>query len=853
MTAQPPDAIVGAHPTGVPPRALALSLAALTVPLVASATFPAWVEREGALLIWLPALLPAFLLTYHRGWRGASLALTGAMATLALAQAEIILLDLATPSWTSVFGIVALIVTVSLGVGWVTELLHRERAAAESSALTDALTGLPNRRHASILLEAGWAGAQRGRGFAVVLFDLDRFKAVNDEYGHAAGDRVLREVGGVLRDRTRSMDLAARFGGEEFLAVLMGADAEVAATYAEQIRREVSKLDFGWGGITLSAGVAAVEPGMGSPDVLVAAADRALYAAKERGRDRVQRADQALTPLDAPQAPPRATRARDDIRGIHALVVDDDPATLRATCRLLEHLDFRVHGADSGRAALRTLKKTPEIEVLVTDIIMPEMSGFTLVDLASKLRPDLAVLYISGYPQEEVYWGGTPGFRSAFLGKPMQLGDLEAQLRKLLEANDRPGGPEAATPPKPSSAPGSEPESTTAPSATVPGPTGEARDATRAGRLLIVDDNPDVADALRRLFERAGYEAPLVVTDPHQVRPTLMERDIDLILLDLHMPEMDGFDIMEAIQPLLEPEDYLPVLMLTGDSDPAIRRRALAAGAMDFLNKPFDPTEAEARVANLLDTRFLTQRVAHERDRLEERVAVRTAELADTRTEILHRLARAAEYRDDITGRHAERVGLLSSLIGSELGMDIRTVDLFRRTAPLHDVGKIGVPDSILRKPGRLTATEFELMKTHTTIGAEILGGSDRKLLQVAGAIALGHHERWDGEGYPRALGGTDIPIEARIVSVADSFDTLTHDRPYREATPPAEAVEEILRCRETMYDPDVVDAFQRICRRVGADDLPALMDPIDPNRDIISAPRAANEPTPEPEPSADD
>jgi putative two-component system response regulator len=172
--------------------------------------------------------------------------------------------------------------------------------------------------------------------------------------------------------------------------------------------------------------------------------------------------------------------------------------------------------------------------------------------------------------------------------------------------------------------------------------------------------------------------------------------------------------------------------------------------------------------------------------------------------------------------------------VGAELGMPPREVDIIRRTAPLHDVGKIGVPDAILHKVGRLTPTEFEIMKTHTTIGAQILGGSSHRLLEVARGIALCHHERWDGLGYPHGRSGRDIPLEARIVSVADTFDTITHHRPYKPALAPADAVAEIIRCRGKHYDPDVVDAFAKISERVGLENIHGLADPLDPLRDTM-------------------
>ncbi len=815
----------------MPLRALLLSLAALAVPVLASSVFPDSLDRDGALLVWLPALIPAFLLTFYRGWNGASEALAAGMAALAVTQAGVVMFDLTTPRWGVVLVIVVVLVTVSLGTGGVTELLLREREMAERSALTDPLTGLPNRRHAAIFVDAAWGAALRGHNLATILFDLDHFKRINDRYGHAEGDRVLKVFAGVLRDRTRRMDLSARFGGEEFVTVLVDCSMEQAAGFAEQILQRFAATDLGWGRATATAGVSAIERGMGSPDILLAAADRALYAAKEEGRNRVGRADRPV-PL-APAPPARvieATPPPSGIQGLRVLVVDDDPDTLGATRRLLERMGCRVAAAETARAAVDILKTDEAVDLLLTDIVMPQMSGFTLVDLTSQVRPALPVLYMSGYPQEEVYWGRAPGARSAFLAKPMEMAALRAAVESLLLASP---------PPAPEASPVAA-RVAAAPVASAPPPPAEesanrGRPGSGAleGRLLVIDDDEWVVQTLQRLFRRAGYERPLALTDPRGVGDVLRRESVDLVILDLHMPGMDGFDVLATIRSGLPPEEYVPVIVLTGDDDPELRRRALDAGAMDFLAKPFDPAEAEARVRNLLAARFLTQRVAHQRDELEERVMERTSQLADTRTEILHRLALAAEYRDDVTGRHAERVGLLASLVAAELGMSAMEVDFVRRTGPLHDIGKIGVPDSVLKKPSKLTPSEFELMKSHTTIGAQILGGSEHRILQVARDIAEHHHERWDGSGYPHGLRGEKIPVEARIVSVSDTFDTLTHNRPYRQAMPTGSAIEEIARCTGTQFDPRVADAFRAICARVGAEHLPALVDPIDPSRDI--------------------
>jgi putative two-component system response regulator len=820
------------HRRPPPIHTIALSVAALAIPAAAGLLPRGWVEDQVALLVWLPALVPPFLLAYYRGWRGASVALAGGMVTLALVQVELLLLGISHPAWPLVSMVVALLVIVSIGSGWVAELLHRERERLDRSALTDPATGLPNRRHAEIFLDAAWAAAVRGRQLSVVIFEIDRAPTARREPDRDDGGRVLRTVARVLAERTRRMDLSARLEGEMLLAVLPDCPVEQAAAFAEQVRSRVARLYFPDGNVTLSAGVAAIEDGMGSPDVLLATADRAVQVARDGGGNGVARADTSL-----PRTHGRRTRAAGadgrvpgNLEGVRVVLVDDDDEALTSTARMLGRLGCVVRSARSARDALRVLTRDAPVDVVVTDIVMPEMSGFTLIDIASKARGALPVLYMSGYPREEVYWGGIPGAPSAFLSKPLEIGELRRTLAGLLPSDreaDGVGGAVQAAPEQPSVVLG--PTEGRLDEEPRPEPTPDKR-----GHILVIDDDASVVATLQRLFTRAGYQRPVGITEPTKAVDVLRGGAFDLMILDLHMPEMDGFQVLTAVRAHFDPEEYFPVLVLTGEDDPLVRRRALAAGAMDFLNKPFDPAEAEARVGNLLATRFLNQSVALQRDTLEDRVRERTAELADTRSEILHRLACAAEYRDDVTGRHAERVGLLSSRLAAELGLPPREVDIIRRTAPLHDIGKIGVPDAILRKVGRLTPGEFEIMKTHTTIGAQILGGSSHRLLEVAREIALCHHERWDGLGYPYGRRGSDTPLEARIVAVADTFDTIAHNRPYKAALPPRDAVAEIVRCRGTHYDPDTVDAFLAIVERVGVEDVFGLADPLDPLRDTM-------------------
>jgi putative two-component system response regulator len=255
---------------------------------------------------------------------------------------------------------------------------------------------------------------------------------------------------------------------------------------------------------------------------------------------------------------------------------------------------------------------------------------------------------------------------------------------------------------------------------------------------------------------------------------------------------------------------YLPILMLTGDDTPEAKRDALSRGAKDFLNKPFNSDEVLLRIGTLLETRFLYLQIQSQNQILEAKVRDRTRELEAAQIEIIERLARAAEFRDDNTGQHTARVGQMAALIAKQIGLPDSEVSLIRRAAPLHDVGKIGIPDSILLKLGKLTKEEFEIVKTHTTIGARILSGSHFTILRLAEEIALTHHERWDGNGYSGIVGDA-IPLAGRIVAVADVFDALTQKRPYKAAWPVGDAIAEIERQRSRQFDPALVDAFLRV------------------------------------------
>jgi putative two-component system response regulator len=327
-------------------------------------------------------------------------------------------------------------------------------------------------------------------------------------------------------------------------------------------------------------------------------------------------------------------------------------------------------------------------------------------------------------------------------------------------------------------------------------------------RILVVDDQEANALLLQAILVRAGYSAVGTIIDPMSVAARCSEESPDLLLLDWHMPGRSGAEILADIAFLTEEPNWMPVLVVTADVSPDTKRRALSLGAQDFLTMPIDVLEVLLRVRNLLQTRYLRVELQRNNDLLHERISQRTLELEDARLEMLDRLALAAEYRDDATGQHAERIGRTSRLLALSLGLDASVAALIGQAARLHDIGKIGVADDLLLKPGKYNATEMAAMELHAAIGARILSGSTNELLMMAEQIALTHHERWDGRGYPNGLAGEAIPLPGRIVAVADVFDALTHRRPYKQPWPVDVAVREIMGETSTRFDPRVSAAF---------------------------------------------
>lgn len=332
----------------------------------------------------------------------------------------------------------------------------------------------------------------------------------------------------------------------------------------------------------------------------------------------------------------------------------------------------------------------------------------------------------------------------------------------------------------------------------------------KRSRILIVDDEAVNVKLLEKMLKNAGYTNVSSTNSPVECLKMYAEIEPDILLLDINMPEMDGFAVLEEIK-IIDRGDYLPVLVLTAQIDRDTKLRALELGVMDFVTKPFDNIEVLNRIRNILQVRILNRQISNQNQLLEEKVRQRTEELELTQLEIVRRLGRAAEYRDNETGYHIIRMSKFSQLIGLAAGMDEARAELLLNAAPMHDIGKIGIPDHILLKPGKLDRDEWEVMKTHAEIGAKILSGHHSKLLKMASDIAMNHHEKWDGSGYPKGLKGEDIPLVGRIVAIADVFDALTSERPYKKAWPVEDAIAEINRCSGNHFDPVLVEHFNKV------------------------------------------
>lgn len=348
-------------------------------------------------------------------------------------------------------------------------------------------------------------------------------------------------------------------------------------------------------------------------------------------------------------------------------------------------------------------------------------------------------------------------------------------------------------------------------------------------KIVVVDDEPHNAHEIARQLAPVGMTEFAWTSNPTTALDFLHDEHPDVLLLDLQMPGCDGIKLLQQIRNDADLA-HVPTLVLTEVKNRELERCALELGALDFLRKPVDALELVPRVRNAWSVKSYQDQLEHQARELDRAVRERTAELALSRLELIHCLGRAAEYRDNETGRHVVRVGRYAGIIARQLKLEPRMIELLELAAPLHDVGKIGIPDAILRKPGSLAVDEFRIMQSHCDLGLRIfhdasegslndlvehpqLGGSFiseyvSPVLRMASSIAVTHHERWDGTGYPKGLKGNDIPIEGRVTAVADVFDALSTKRAYKPAFPLEKCLDILREGRGSHFDPMVLDAF---------------------------------------------
>jgi len=329
-------------------------------------------------------------------------------------------------------------------------------------------------------------------------------------------------------------------------------------------------------------------------------------------------------------------------------------------------------------------------------------------------------------------------------------------------------------------------------------------------KILVIDDEEINLEIIEELLERSILSNVAYFSNPVEAVEHYKNTPPDLVILDLNMPVLTGFDVMQQFNNINH-SPQPPVLVVTAQDGRQIRLQALEEGARDFLLKPFDEQETIRRVYNLLEMHLVHKQNLQYSSNLENIVEQRTEDLLDTQKEMIERLGLAAEYRDNDTAAHTIRVGLYSEIIAQTLGLDDKEAEQIKLAAPMHDIGKIGIPDTILLKKGKLDKEEWRLMQKHAEFGYNILKGSKSSILRNAGMIALTHHEKWDGSGYPSGLKGNDIHLYGRITAVVDVFDALTMQRPYKKAWPLEQAVKLINDEAGKHFDPQIVEVFNQV------------------------------------------
>ena len=474
------------------------------------------------------------------------------------------------------------------------------------------------------------------------------------------------------------------------------------------------------------------------------------------------------------------------------LIVDDEASIRMLLTDVLEAVGNVAIEAKDGREAVETARAANP-SVILMDVQMPVMDGITAVKIL-KSDPTLCAIPVVAVTAQAMNGDRerllAAGF-DEYLGKPVSIDEFRNVVSRLAKT----------TPVKEACAERA-PEIRVSP----------ARKSATA-KVMVVDDDDRLRALLEARIESMGHEVVLAVDGEDAVEKANIELP-DLILLDVMMPKLDGIAAAQRLKDSPQ-TGHIPIVMVTALGAVQDRVRALDAGADDFLTKPVDPIELKARVQSLLKIKAYNDHMRHYQQELESEVARKTESLQGALHKIqeftfdtIYRLSRAAEYKDEDTGAHVRRVSHYAAAISRQMGQTDAFTEMLLYAVPMHDVGKIGIPDNILLKPGKLNPDEWQTMQMHTEIGPALLAGSDRELLQMAATIAWTHHERWNGSGYPRGLRGEDIPLVGRITAVADVFDALCSKRPYKEAYSVEKSLDIIRAKIGQHFDPRVVEAF---------------------------------------------
>lgn len=480
------------------------------------------------------------------------------------------------------------------------------------------------------------------------------------------------------------------------------------------------------------------------------------------------------------------------------LIVDDEPQVISSLKRNLVYAGFNVLSALNADEAFAAIENN-EVEIVICDENMPGVSGSALLSLINKLHPAIVNILMTGNLNVDVISNAlnrghifkliTKPVRRDFLMDCVQQAVTERELRKNIcfpfmskkkEAKELVESTENILP-------------------------NFCRN-TGSRKIMIADDSAIARSVLKKSILSILNAEILEFDDGRKCLEGINNFEPDIIFMDILMPHMNGIEVLKEIRN--KNKEVIVIMVTAAKYNSELKLEALSAGANEFIQKPVDKNELEARVKTITELLNARDMITNRALLLQSQVELSTQIIREREFETLRLLAIAAEHSDETTGEHVMRVGTFSSIVAKRMGMNAEYCDQIYHSAPLHDIGKISVKDNILNKPGRLTDDEFRIMMAHSSIGYEMLKNANSPYIRLGAEIALNHHEKFDGSGYPNGLKSEAIPLSGRIVALVDVFDALTHSRPYKDAWPVEKALNLIRNERGIHFDPDVTDAF---------------------------------------------